>query len=92
MDQPLASPKPFSLPNLLIAVGPFFLAVVTAYGASQFLQGRTQERLETIEKRQEQMVSREEMRIFMESTREDLREIKENMRALRQDLGRTAPR
>jgi hypothetical protein len=84
----ITSVKPFSWPKLALAVAPFLLSVAAAYGASQFLQGRTAERLQTHENQQEQMVTREELKLYIDLTRDDLREIKENMRALRSDLGR----
>jgi hypothetical protein len=83
------SPKAFSLSNALLTLAPFFLAVVAAYGASEFLQGRTSERLSNLEQQQKQMVTREELKLYMDLTRDDLREIKDNMRALRSDLGRS---
>jgi hypothetical protein len=88
MPELVSSHKAPSLSAVLLAVAPFFLSVVAAYGASQYLQGRTGERLDTIEKKQEQTVTREELKLYIDLTREDLREIKENMRALRSDLGR----
>jgi hypothetical protein len=63
MEQAVLTAK-FSWPKLLLAVAPVLVAFVTAYGASQLMQGHRDERLTNVETKQTKVENNQEK--FME--------------------------